>query len=165
MAVPKFFEFFGALLDALKDGETHSAKEVKETIAGAMNLTDADITELLPSGRQTIFSNRVNWAKTYLQKAGLVATPQRGNYRITEEGKKALTSGEVIDLEYLAKYDTFKSFHAAIPDTDSESQHEDTDESPAEILDSAYQQMTSALASQLMDEVMKLTPALWQWHS
>lgn len=159
MAVPKFFEFFEALLDALKDGETHSAKEVKETIAGAMNLTDADITELLPSGRQTIFSNRVNWAKTYLQKAELVATPQRDNYRITEEGKKAIASGEVIDLEYLAKYDTFKDFCSLSHENDSESEHEDTDESPAEILDSAYQQINSALASRLMDEVMKLSPA------
>ena len=159
MPVPKFFEFFGAFLDALKDGNTHSAKEVQETIASAMNLTVADISELLQSRRQTIFSNRVNWAKTYLQKAGLVETPKRGNYRITDEGKKALASGEVIDIEYLAKYDTFKDFRYSSHESDSDLAHEDTDESPAEILDSAYQQMTSALASRLMDEVMKLTPA------
>ncbi len=159
MAVPKFFEFFGAFLDALRDGETHSAKEVKETIADAMNLTTADVSELLQSGRQTIFSNRVNWAKTYLQKAGLVETPQRGNYRITEEGRKVLASGDVIDLDYLAKYDTFNDFFSSSHENDSDSAHEDIDESPAEILDSAYQQITSALASRLMDEVMKLSPA------
>ncbi len=49
MAVPKFFEFFGVLLEALKDGEIHSAKEVKEVIARKMNLSDADISELVPS--------------------------------------------------------------------------------------------------------------------
>ena len=40
MSVPKFDEFFGELLDALKDGEIHSAREVKDTIACAMNLAE-----------------------------------------------------------------------------------------------------------------------------
>lgn len=93
MAVPKFFEFFVVLLEALKDGEIHSAKEVRETIARKMNLTETDISDMLPSKRQT-FYNRVSWAKTYLQRAWLVETPQRGNYRITPEGKKALKSGD-----------------------------------------------------------------------
>lgn len=121
MSVPKFFEFFGVLLEALKDGETHLAKEVRETIARRMNLTEADISELLPSGRQTTFYNRVNWAKTYLQKAGLVETPQRGSFRITTEGKKLLKSGAKIDLEYLANYDTFKDFRSISPKNASQS--------------------------------------------
>ncbi|MBQ3447506.1 MAG: restriction endonuclease, partial [Synergistaceae bacterium] len=154
MSVPKFFEFFGVLLEALRDGELHSAQEVKDTIAARMNLNEADIAELVPSGRQTTFYNRVNWAKTYLQKAGLVETPQRGKYRITTEGKIALASGARIDLEYLAKYDTFQDFRSLSPETVT-----DTEESPSEILDSAYQQITSELAGQLMKKVMKLTPA------
>lgn len=158
MSVPKFFEFFGVLLEALKDGEIHSAQEVKGTIAGAMNLTADDISELVPSGRQTKFSNRVNWAKTYLQKAGLVETPQRGHYRITAEGRIALISGANIDLEYLAQYDSFNNFRS-IPPESLEQHDEDNIESPSEILDSAYQQITSALADQLMDKVMQLSPA------
>ena len=101
MAVPKFFEFFEAFLKSLKDGELHTAKEVRAKVAEDMHLSDADLTELLPSGRQTTFGNRVNWARTYLNKAGLIETPVRGRYRITEEGKKALASGEKIDLKYL----------------------------------------------------------------
>lgn len=159
MAVPKFFEFFGVLLEALKDGEIHSAQEVKDTIARKMNLSEADISELVPSGRQTTFYNRVNWAKTYLQKAGLVETPQRGNYRITIEGKKALNSGARIDLEYLAGYNTFKDFRSLSPEIDSESPHEEISESPSEILDSAYQKINSALAGQLMEKVMQLSPS------
>ena len=157
MAVPKFFEFFEVLLNALSDGEVHTAKEVKDVIANTMKLTASDISELVPSGRQTTFYNRVNWAKTYLQKAGLVETPQRGKYRITSEGKKALISGARIDLEYLAKYETFKDFRSLSPEI-NEADEEERDESPAEILDSAYQQVTAALASQLMDEIMQLSP-------
>lgn len=159
MAVPKFFEFFGVFLDVLKDDGLHSAQEVKDAIASAMNLTEADVAEMLPSGRQSTFSNRVNWAKTYLQKAGLVETPQRAKYRITAEGKKALESGEMIDLDYLKRYEAFRNFHSSSPENDSELPQEEQNESPAEILDTAYQQITSALADQLMDKVMELSPA------
>ena len=159
MSVPKFFEFFRVLLEALKDGEIHSAKEVRETIAGKMNLTEADLSEMLPSGTQSRFADRVAWAKTYLQKAGLVETPQRGHYRITSDGKSALDSGGVIDLEYLARYESFGDFISVNHDTDSDTPQEERDEAPAEILESAYQQITSALASQLMDKVMSLSPA------
>ena len=159
MAVPKFFEFFGVLLEAVRDGETHSAKEVRETIARKMNLTEADISDMLPSGRQTTFYNRVSWAKTYLQRAGLVETLQRGKYRITAEGKKALESGARIDLEYLANYDSFNNFRSVPPENASELPQDEISESPSEILDSAYQEITSALASQLMEEVMHLSSA------
>lgn len=159
MAVPKFFEFFEVLLKVLDDGEMHSAKEVREIIANAMNLTDADREEMVSSGRKRKFDDRVGWAKTYLDKAGLLETPQRGKYRITEEGKRALESGEKIDIKYLEKYETFRTFHASSPEINSETVQEEINESPIEILDSAYQQVTAALASQLIEEVMQLSPA------
>ena len=58
-----------------------------EIIARDMKLTNEDLAEMLPSGKQSTFSNRVSWARTYLDKAGLIEAPSRGKYRITEEGK------------------------------------------------------------------------------
>lgn len=161
MSVPKFFEFFEGFLKAVQDGELHTAKEVREIIAADMKLTDADRAEMLPSGRQSTFDNRVAWARTYLDKAGLIETPSRGRYRITDAGKKALASGEEIDLKYLEKSEKFKEFHgmtSAASDT-ADSIPEEKGESPMEVLDVAYQQVTATLAGQLIDEVMKLTPA------
>lgn len=157
MAVPKFFEFFEGFLHAVEDGDLHSAKEVREIIASAMNITASDRALLLPSGKQSTFDNRVAWARTYLDKAGLIETPQRGKYRITEDGKKALSSGEKIDLKYLEKSDSFKTFHSVKTSDGIGLTEEEKDESPMEILDSAYQQINKALASQIMDEVMKLS--------
>jgi len=157
MAVPKFFEFFEAFLNAIKDGEVHTAKEVRIKVAEDMRMTSADMAEMLPSGKQTTFGNRVNWARTYLNKAGLIETPSRGRYRITAEGKTALSSGERIDLEYLEKFDAFKEFHKATTGDASDVAEEPTDESPMEVLDAAYKQVNATLASELMDEVMKLT--------
>ena len=101
VAVPKFFEFFGAFLSALSDGRTYKAQDVREYIAEKMNISEQDQAELLPSKRQSTFNNRVAWARTYLDRAGLIETPSRGQYRITEEGKRALLSGNTIDLKYL----------------------------------------------------------------
>ena len=157
MAVPKFFEFFEAFLRAVQDGQLHPAKEVRLKVAEDMQMTAADLSEMLPSGKQTTFGNRVAWARTYLNKAGLIETPQRGRYRITEEGQKALLSGEKIDLNYLERYDSFKSFHSATTEGVSEATEEASDESPMEALDAAFKQVNATLASELMDEVMKLS--------
>lgn len=158
MAIPKFFEFFEAFLKVVSDGELHTAKEVRNTIAIKMAISDSDLAEMLPSGKQRTFDNRVAWARTYLDKAGLIETPSRGKYRITDAGKSALLSGEKIDLAYLEKSDAFKKFHTATTPHSTDDLIEEKDESPMEVLESAYSQVTATLASQLMDEVMNLTP-------
>ncbi len=158
MAVPKFFEFFEAFLRAVSDRELHSAKDVRNDIAKAMNLSGEDLSEMLPSGTQRTFDNRVAWARTYLDKAGLIETPQRGKYLITDAGLKALSSNEKIDLAYLEKSEVFRDFHKATSQDTAEKVQNEKNETPLEILESAHKQYVGALASQLMDEVMKLTP-------
>ena len=129
-------------------------------IAESMQMTETELSEMLPSGRQTTFGNRVMWARTYLNKAGLIETPSRGRYCITEEGRKALSSGESIDLKYLERYESFKEFHRATASVRLDSVADDAnDESPMEMLEAAFRQVNATLASELMDEVMKLTPA------
>ena len=158
MPVPKFFEFFEAFLKVVSDGELHTAKEVRSSIANLMALSEADLDEMLPSGKQRTFDNRVAWARTYLDKAGLIETPLRGKYRITEAGRNALLSGEKIDLSYLEKSDDFRAFRDVTTSGPVNTTNEEKDESPLEVLESAYEQVTATLASQLMDEVMKLSP-------
>ena len=123
-----------------------------------MSLSEADRAQLLPSGKQTTFDNRVAWARTYLDKAGLIETPSRGKYKITNEGIKALASGEEIDLKYLEKYSKFREFHSSASAGIPDAVDKEKDESPMELLDSAFQRVNATLASQLMDEVMKLEP-------
>ncbi len=160
MAVPKFFEFFEVFLQTLQDGEIHTTKEVRASIAEKMSISKDDMSEMLPSGRQTTFGNRVAWARTYLDKSGLIETPKRGCYRITEEGKKALLSDKIIDLKYLEQYDSFIEFHQskyADINSKKENEKEESDESPVEILESAYEKINNALAGELMNEIMRLS--------
>lgn len=157
MAVPKFFEFFEGFLRAIEDGELHTAKEVRKVLALDMQLSEEDCLEMLPSGKQSTFHNRVAWARTYLDRAGLIETPFRGKYRITDDGRRALESGEEISIKYLERSGKFREFRRIVADNVSALADEEKDESPMEILDAAFQQITATLASQLMDEVMKLS--------
>jgi len=63
MAVPDFQSFFKPLLGIAADGKEHSMKEARELIARKMNIADADLHEMLPSGTQTKFDNRIAWDK------------------------------------------------------------------------------------------------------
>lgn len=127
-----------------------------------MQILEKDRAEMLPSGKQSKFDNRVAWARTYLDKAGLVETPSRGKYCITDDGKKALASGKEINIKYLEKSEKFRAFHKTLTPNVSTLVDEEKDESPTEILDTAFQQITATLASQLMDEVMKLSSAQFE---
>ena len=122
MAVPKFYEFFGSFLRAVDDGKVHKSKDVQKSIAVDMNLSDEDMAEQLPSQRQATYVNRINWARTYLDRAGLIRTPTRGHYQITEEGLKALQTGETIDLKYLDRYESFRQFHTVNSSGEKQSQ-------------------------------------------
>ena len=102
MVLPKYNELMKPLLFVINDGEVHAFKEVIATLAHKLNLSEEDLKEKLPSGNQSVFKNRVGWAKTYLKKAGLVDSPARASIVITDAGKKVVEENpEVIDSKYL----------------------------------------------------------------
>ncbi len=164
MSVPKFFEFFEPILYSLSDGNLHSSNDLQEAVAKYMNLSPSDMAELLPSSRQATWINRTGWARTYLNKAGLVASPSRGKYQITEEGIKALNSGQKVDLKYLYQYESFQTFHKRdISKKPVKTTDIDTEEiSPKEALENAINKMNSTLASDLLDQIMQLSPSQFE---
>ena len=88
MAIPDFQSVMLPLMRLCADGKDHAISETTETLANQFKLTYDERKALLPSGVQEIFRNRVAWAKSHLKMAGLLETPKRGIYRITEEDWK-----------------------------------------------------------------------------
>ena len=158
MSVPKYNEMYGSFLKALQDGEIHTMQDVKATVAKTLHLSDADLTELLPSGKQAIYDNRIGWARTYLKKAGLIESPARAQFVLSEEGKTALSDADTIDNKYLMRYPSFVAFQKA-KRTNKKNEVSDPEKSPEETLEDAYAELNAALADDLMTEVMKLTPS------
>ncbi|MFH1672331.1 MAG: winged helix-turn-helix domain-containing protein [Pseudomonadota bacterium] len=112
MAVPDFQSFFKPLLDLASDGREHSLREARTIIAKKMELSDEDLKEMLLSGTQTKFDNRVAWAKSYFVQAKILESPRRGHLRITDRGRDLLKQGyERIDIKVLNQYPEFVEFH------------------------------------------------------
>lgn len=102
MALPKYDEFYRLVLNALQDGKSHSMKEVRNSIAQTLHLTEQDLSETLSNG-SSVYAGRVGWAKTYLKKAEMIDSPQRGYITITPAGQSLLASNEPITNALLAK--------------------------------------------------------------
>ena len=156
MAIPKYYELYAPFLKTLADGGIHSMKEIKQLVVKQLQLSDADLAELLPSGKQTVFDNRIGWARTYLKKAGLVDSPSRAQFALSEEGKNALPDVDIIDDNYLCKYASFRVFRKM--ETEEETVVESAQKSPEEVLEDAFAELNASLADDLMSEIMKLEP-------
>lgn len=110
MSIPQYQEFMNPALQALKDGQTKHIAEIEKTVASLLHLTKQNMQEFLPSRKQSVVRNRLNWALYYMYRAGLLSKGGRGFYTITQEGKNALSSGNIINKSFLKKYKSFTSF-------------------------------------------------------
>lgn len=164
MALPKYDELYSPFLTVIADGQVHNAKSVASDAAALLHLSTEDLSEQLPSQRQTVFVNRLSWAKTYLKKAGLVDSPSRGNYVITQEGKRLLDSGVPITNEYLKKnYASFAAFVGNGTQLSSASSPTQEDvKTPEEQMDALQQTINDTLADDLLSEIMRQTPIFFE---
>jgi len=164
MAVPDFQSFFKPLLEIAADGNEHSLKTSRELIAEKMMISAEDLKELLPSGNQTKFDNRVAWAKTYFVQAKVLESPKRGYFRITDRGHDLLKKGHVkIDVKILNQYPEFVDFHTAkAGKANIESVAEPSSETPEEILQKAYQSIRNDLAGEILEKVKSNSPQFFE---
>lgn len=157
MAVPDFQNFFRPLLDFSADGKEHSIQEAREAIAKAMALSESDIKELLPSGIQTKFDNRIAWAKSYFVQAKILESPRRGYFRITQRGLDLHKVGHKrIDKKILNQYPEFVEFSKArLPKEDEQDLPRET---PEETLLKSYESIRSDLAGQIVQRIDSNSP-------
>lgn len=163
MAIPKFFEMIKPFLVAVKDGREHTLKELKVTLAKVFNLSESELAELLPSGRQTVFLNRLSWAGTYLSKAGLTIKPSRGTFVITSEGLKVLDENpDIIDADFLSRYESFRAFRTVAPSSTSAEEQKQNSETPDDTFEDAFKTINQNLADDLLSEVIKLSETAFE---
>src|SRR5438067_10588805 len=109
--VPDFQSVMLPVLEALQDGHERSMRELTEALAETFKLTDEQRQEHLPSGPQSLFYNRVAWAKTHLKYAGLIENPVRGKVSISEAGRKVLLQKPtVINCRFLKQFSSYLKF-------------------------------------------------------
>ncbi len=162
--IPKFQAIMLPLLQFIADKQEHNYRNIVEELASKFKLTEQERKELLPSGGQAIFDNRVGWAKTYLKKAGLLDSPKRATCVITELGLEILKSPpKQIDIKYLRQFQAFLAFQNFNHNDNSEKiTQESNEQTPEENLDEAYHNIRESLASELLSKVIKLSPDFFE---
>jgi len=166
MAIPDYQTLMLPLLKIADDGKEHLLKESINILSEQFNLSDDDISALLPSGTQTIIYNRIGWARTYMKKAGLLTSPKRGHFQITEKGKELLKKNpSKIDVKLLDQYDEFVSFKTTHRTKDIDRiQEEKSDEfdTPEEALEYGYQKITSNLSEDILSTIKECSPSFFE---
>lgn len=168
MPIPDYQSLMLPVLACSTGGEV-GIKGVVERLADEIGLTMEERSELLPSGKQATFNNRVHWAKSYLSKAGLIATTRRGHFKITERGRELLSSGpSKIDNKTLMQFDEFRQFQdRSSESTNSASEQcspllQDPKQTPDESMRVAWMQIEAALAQDLLDRICSAPPDFFE---
>lgn len=166
MPVPDFQTFMLPLLKFLGalDKETHLSAAF-EPVAKSLGLSEEDLSEMLPSGTESRFSNRLSWAAEHLFKAGLLSRPKRGHYAITNRGREILAENPPhINNNFLMRYPEFVVFYRGKKNHDPEEHPKPVGPvpTPLEALESAYDSLKQELADELLDHLKKATPAFFE---
>ena len=162
MPIPDFQSLMLPTLTALSDGAETPIRVVRERVADAEELTQDDMRELLPSGRQPVFNNRIGWALTYMQRAGLLDYARRGVYRLTDEGRRLLGREPAqIDISILRNYPRYVEWaNIQAPDQGSTTTEEDeSSDTPEETLDRAARRLRDELETEVLGRVREAEPA------
>lgn len=170
MTVPDYQSLMLPVLSQAANGEVRIA-DVVDQLADELGLSDADLSELLPSGKQTTFANRVHWAKTYLKQAGLVEATRRAHFKITQRGTDVLASGVTrIDANYLNRFPEFQQFRERGSDADQSTDSPEpaqeiviaTAQTPDDQIRTAARLIHDTLGRDIIERILTAPPSFFE---
>ena len=166
MAVPDFQIAMLPSLEVLKDGQISTMRELTERLANRFTLSEEDRQKHLPSGPQSLFYNRVAWAKTHLKNAGLIDNPIRGKVSISDLGRKLLDNRPTtINCEFLKQFPTYLKFIGQSADLDDDEKGEailENAQTPLELLDASFNTLRIATAEDLLTKLKQCSPGFFE---
>jgi len=165
MAIPDYQTCMLPLLKFSSDRKEHSRREAADKLAEHFALTDEELKELLPSGQQVVFVNRIGWARSYMKQAGLLEPTRRGYFKITQRGLDVLAQNPAkINVKFLEQFKEFREFKKkkrvkSIQENDTQ---QDQERTPAEALETAYENLRFELANELLQQIKTSPPSLFE---
>ncbi|MBQ6657188.1 MAG: restriction endonuclease [Ottowia sp.] len=172
MSIPDYETLMLPLLRLAGQGDIKIGEAV-EKLADEFKLDAKERARLLRSGRQSVISSRVGWARTYLLKAQLLELVQRGVYRITARGREVLGENPPrIDTDYLRRFPEFQEFFSGMRKEENDAPPvlregavgapAASTETPEETIRRAHAEMERALEQELLERVQAQTPAFFE---
>lgn len=168
--IPNYQECMKPFLAILKqaNGAEVKLRDIINGICDHFQLSAQERTELFSSGKQAIIDNRVGWARTYLAKAGLIDSPRRAHFHITQRGSNALSDPSTkINTQYLKQFEEFVDFtntnNSKTGDTPlADNQSNETTDTPDETLRRAYKTINDALTDELLSKTRNVSPTFFE---
>lgn len=159
MPIPRYDEIQFPALKLLSDGVPRNANEFEAPLSKEFKLSDEEVNQMYESGNGPVFNDRIKWALSYLNLAGVVSKPKRGTYKINEEGLKLVTNPskfrEYIDSKLLSR-DLAKGKKTTVQLSEINIiQNENT---PAESLYNSFQGIKKSVYRELIDTILSKTP-------
>ena len=165
MAVPDFQSLMLPILQIASDEQEHSGSETSEKLAKKFGLSESDLNEKLPSGRQSRFTNRIAWARVHLKGAGFLESTGRGLYRITPLGVKVVRENPpLINLKFLSQFSEYQKFRSLTRSSQKpeEIEPDEDKQTPEELLEQSYLSLRRSLARDLLERVKMCTPQFFE---
>lgn len=165
MSIPDFQTLMLPLLKFADDQQEHASREAADSLAQLFHLSEAERKELLPSGRQGIFDNRVYWAKTHLKHAGLLENTRRGFFKISHSGRDVLrTSPQEISIKFLKRFPQYIQFISGNGKTEIQEVEAEISsiQTPEELLEEGYQRIRQDLAQELLSRIKSCSPGFFE---
>lgn len=165
MSIPNYQSIMLPLLKLLADKQEHSLHDSIENLAQIFKLSTEERKELLPSGQQPVFNNRVGWSRTYMKKAGLIETTRRGFFKITKRGLEALKQNPPeINVNFLEQYPEFIEFIELRKEKEKVSPGIEAIEkqSPEDLLVYGYQKIRQELSDELLTQIKSCSPEFFE---
>jgi restriction system protein len=154
MAIPRYDELQFPILEILSDGNEKKGLELVHPLSQKFNLSENEINKMYESGNGPIFKDRIQWALSYLNLAGLVDKPKRGIYKINKEGRSQLNSE--------SKFKTYIKKKLASRDSNKkteklESEPLNSELTPEESLFSSYEGIKKSIYREIIDTILSKT--------
>ncbi len=172
MAVPDFQSLMLPVLKAVGESGPISAPDVRARVAEQLRLAASDLAELLPSGRQSTFANRIAWANIFMRRAGLISVVRRGIYELTAEGASVLGNRPSrIDMKYLESFPSYVNWRKRSLRSDDEDvgisgpadgAQETISTNPEEQIEQSHKELTATVEADLLDRLRAVTPAQFE---
>lgn len=168
MTIPTYEQFMYPFLEHLKDGEEHTLQELYKILPEDFGLTEEELNQTIPSGKQKIYVNRIGWARTYLKNAKLIESPRRAIFKITDRGRSIIENPSIYEINdsVLRQFQEFIDFKQSNSNsTRSEriiANTTTTISTPLEAIVENYNTLKYTIQQELLEKIINNTPQFFE---
>ncbi|MDO5858621.1 restriction endonuclease [Myroides odoratimimus] len=164
MTIPKHDELRIPILEILSDGKEYKLKQFQKPLAQKFNLTEDQVYEMYPSGNGHIFYDRISWALSYLNMAGLLDKPARGIYAINTTAKELLKTPEKINSyieSKMSKRDKKKISNGEVTNDFNITKIQE-DATPSEKLYASFENIKNTVYESIIEVILSKSPTSFE---